>query len=101
MEAARPTHTVLTSGRTCRMVSNTAIPAVTEPPGEFTYMVMSCFGEAASRYSSCACSVKPPHPPRYQMLPDSNQKQMAAVNANGNSLRPQNGSALGAQECKK
>ena len=28
MEAARPTHTVETSGRTCRIVSNTAMPAV-------------------------------------------------------------------------
>ncbi len=36
MEAARPTHTVLQSGRTCRIVSNTAMPAVTDPPGEFT-----------------------------------------------------------------
>ena len=27
MEAARPTHTVDTSGLMCRMVSNTAIPA--------------------------------------------------------------------------
>ena len=41
MDAARPTHTVDTSGRTWRMVSNTAIPAVTEPPGELTYMVIS------------------------------------------------------------
>ncbi len=36
MEAARPTHTVLQSGRRCRIVSKTAIPAVTEPPGELT-----------------------------------------------------------------
>ena len=41
MEAARPTQTVEMSGRTCRMVSNTAIPAVTDPPGEFTYRVIS------------------------------------------------------------
>ena len=59
MDAARPTHTVLTSGRTCLMVSNTAMPAVTEPPGELTYMVMSCLGDAASKYSSWACSGAP------------------------------------------
>ena len=41
IEAARPTQTVETSGRTWRIVSNTAIPAVTDPPGEFTYIVMS------------------------------------------------------------
>ena len=36
MDAARPTQTVETLGRICLMVSNTAIPAVTEPPGELT-----------------------------------------------------------------
>ena len=49
MEAASPTHTVDTSGRMCRIVSKTAMPAVTEPPGELTYMVMSFLGEAESR----------------------------------------------------
>lgn len=42
MEAASPTHTVDTFGRICLIVSNTAIPAVTEPPGELMYSVMSC-----------------------------------------------------------
>jgi hypothetical protein len=41
MDAASPMHTVDTSGRMWRMVSNTAMPAVTLPPGELTYMVMS------------------------------------------------------------
>ena len=41
MEAARPTQTVETSGRMKRMVSKTAMPAVTEPPGLLTYMEMS------------------------------------------------------------
>jgi len=36
MDAASPTHTVETFGRTCLIVSKTAIPAVTDPPGEFT-----------------------------------------------------------------
>ena len=73
IEAARPTQTVETSGRTLRIVSNTAIPAVTDPPGEFTYIVMSwsvrehceiglivekichhLLGSVASSQSSCA-----------------------------------------------
>merc|ERR1719409_2302595 len=54
MEAARPTQTVEMSGRTCRMVSNTAIPAVTDPPGEFTYRVISFLGSVASSQRSCA-----------------------------------------------
>lgn len=54
MLAARPMQTVLTSGRMCRIVSNTAIPAVTDPPGELIYIVMSLFGSTASKYSNCA-----------------------------------------------
>ena len=41
IDAARPTQTVETSGRMKRIVSKTAIPAVTEPPGLLTYTEMS------------------------------------------------------------
>ena len=46
IEAARPTLIVETSALTCRMVSNIAKPAVTEPPGLLMYMyiglLLSC-----------------------------------------------------------
>lgn len=37
IEAAIPTLIVITSDLMCCMVSNMARPAITEPPGQFTY----------------------------------------------------------------
>jgi hypothetical protein len=54
IEAACPTQSVVMSGRTYCMVSYIARPAVTDPPGEFTYMWMSFSGSSASRKSSWA-----------------------------------------------
>ena len=54
IDAAIPIHTVTTSHFTYCMVSYIAIPAVTDPPGELTYITISLSGSCFSRYSICA-----------------------------------------------
>jgi hypothetical protein len=45
---------VATSHSTNSIVSKTAIPAVTEPPGELMYSEMSAVGSSADSSSICA-----------------------------------------------
>jgi len=66
MLAAKPVHSVDTSGRMNCIVSYTAMPAYTEPPGELMYSEMSLSGLSDSRNSNWAtirladCSVTSP-----------------------------------------
>ncbi len=54
MLAARPMHSVETSGLMKFIVSKIDMPALTLPPGELMYSEMSLSGFSLSRNSSCA-----------------------------------------------
>ena len=54
MLPARPIASVLTSFGISRIVSYMASPALTEPPGELMYRLMSLRGSSADSSSNCA-----------------------------------------------